>query len=175
MGPAVSPSWRDALADGARVAFVAVSCFATASRLPFLQEVYWAPIGAVVVLYPDRGATQKAGFERFFGTAVGSVVGWGGAAWWHGHLAVYAAAVVVAVGLCHLCNRPTAARLCAVTVTVITLVPRDESPAVVAFHRFLEVSYGVLCAVAYTVVEDRVRRWRARSKAPTVTSPPAGA
>jgi uncharacterized membrane protein YgaE (UPF0421/DUF939 family) len=164
MDPGASPGWLDALANGVRAALVATFCYETASRLPFIREAYWAPIAAVVVLYPDRGATQKAGLDRFLGTAVGSVVGWGAAAWWHERLAIYAAAVVVAVGICHLVNRATAARLCAVTVTVITLIPGIEPPGVVAFHRFIEVSYGVLCALAYTLAEGGLRRWRDRGR-----------
>jgi hypothetical protein len=53
-----------------------------------------------------------------------------------------------------------ASRLCAVAVTVITLIPRPGRPYEVAFHRFVEVSYGVVCALAYTVVVDLVRRRR---------------
>ena len=159
MDPGTSSHWHDALSNGVRAAFVAVFCYATAGRLPFLRDIYWAPIAAVVVLYPERDATQKAGVDRFLGTAIGSIVGWGSAAWWHERLAVYAAAVFVAVGVCHLAGRPAAARLCAVTVTVITLIPHDGAPEIVAFHRFMEVSYGVLCALAYTYVEDGVRRW----------------
>jgi hypothetical protein len=70
-------------------------------------------------------------------------------------------AILVAVGLCYLLRLESAARLCAVSVTVITLVPRLEAAHLVAFHRFLEVSYGVTCALAYTVASGVLRaRWR---------------
>jgi hypothetical protein len=36
-----------------------------------------------------------------------------------------------------------ASRLCAVAVTVITIIPRPGPAYQVAFHRFVEVSYGV--------------------------------
>jgi uncharacterized membrane protein YgaE (UPF0421/DUF939 family) len=146
---------RGALLQGTGAALVAMFAYATASLLP-VQEPYWAPIAAVVVMYPDRAATRRAGLQRLAGTAIGSAVGWAAAAWWHQHLALFGVAVLVAVTVCNLLRLPDAARLCAVAVAVITLVPRTEPPHLIAFHRFIEVSYGVLCALAYTAAADRV-------------------
>jgi hypothetical protein len=53
-------TWRIALGRGVSSALVAVFCYATMSRVPSLREPYWAPIAAVVVLYPEREATKKA-------------------------------------------------------------------------------------------------------------------
>jgi uncharacterized membrane protein YgaE (UPF0421/DUF939 family) len=156
------PATRAALVYSAGAAVVAVFCYATARLVPGLREAYWAPIAAVVVLYPDREATRKAGVDRFFGTAIGSLVGWASAAWWHQHLVLYGVAVMLAVGLCHAVNRPAAARLCAVTVTVITIIPHPESAHLVALYRFLEVSYGVACALVYAAATDLVARHRRR-------------
>jgi uncharacterized membrane protein YccC len=157
-----------ALLYSAGAALVAMFCYATASRVPALREAYWAPVAALVVLYPERDATRKAGVDRFLGTAIGSLIGWGSAAWWHHRLAVYGAAVMLAVGICHLLNLLAAARLCAVAVTVITIVPHPEAPHLVALCRFLEVSYGAACALGYAVAVDYVaslRRRRATAKA----------
>ena len=46
------------------------------------------------------------------------------------------------------------------------VIPRPGPAYEVAFHRFVEVSYGVVCALAYTVVVDRVRRRRRRPADP---------
>ncbi len=155
------PPWRAALVQGTSAAIVAVFCYATIRLVPSLQEPYWAPIAAVVVLYPDREATRKASIQRLIGTVLGSLVGWGSAASWDQSLALYGLAIVVAVGLCYLLRLEDAARLCAVTVTIITLIPHAGPPYRVAFHRFVEVSYGVACALAYTMIADRIRaRWR---------------
>jgi uncharacterized membrane protein YccC len=157
------PSWRDALFYGVSSAIVAVFCYATARLVPSLPEPYWAPIAAVVVLYPDREATRRAAGQRFLGTLLGSLIGWA-SAWAHGNILVYGLSVLAAVGLCHLLRLDAAARLCAVAVTVITLIPRAQPAYVVAFHRFVEVSYGVACALAFTVVTDLAReRWRPAS------------
>jgi uncharacterized membrane protein YgaE (UPF0421/DUF939 family) len=152
----VAPEWRAGLGYGAGAAVVAVFCYATASRIPYLREAYWAPIAAVVVLYPDHASTWKAGIERFLGTAVGCLIGWGSAVWWHHSAAIYGAAVLLAVGLCYLLRLPTASRLCAVAVTVITIVPHPEPPHLVALFRFVEVSYGIACAMVYTAAVDRL-------------------
>lgn len=169
LAPELAPerSWRDnvkgALLYAVGAAAVAMFAYATASHVSALKEVYWAPIAAVVVLYPGVEATKKAGLSRFFGTTLGSLIGWGSAAWWHHNLLLYGVGVVIAVGLCYLLRLEDAARLCAVAVTVITLVPRTAPPHVVAFHRFLEVSYGVACALAYTMSVDWLRT-RLRAK-----------
>jgi uncharacterized membrane protein YccC len=147
----------EALFHGLSAACVAVFCYFTARLVPSLREVYWAPIAAIVVLYPDREATKSAAAQRFLGTAVGSLIGWASAVLWHEHLLLYGAAVFLAVGLCYLMRLGTAARLCAVTVTVITLIPRPEAVYLVAFHRFIEVSYGVTCALVYTILVGLVR------------------
>lgn len=160
-------SWKqgsfEALFQGLSTACVAVFCYLTARLVPSLRDVYWAPIAAIVVLYPDQEATKSAAAQRFLGTAVGSLIGWATAVLWHRHIVLYGVAVFLAVGLCYLLRLGTAARLCAVTVTVITLIPRPEAVYLVAFHRFIEVSYGVTCALVYTVVVGAVRE-RMRSR-----------
>jgi uncharacterized membrane protein YccC len=149
---------RTAAAQGVAAAVVGMFCYVTALRFAFIDESYWAPIAAVVVLYPGRDDTRKAGVDRYFGTAVGSLIGWASAAWWGGHVLVYGLGLGLSVGVCYLARRPTASRLCAVAVSVITLVPHHEPAHLVALHRCLEVSYGVTCALAYKMIEARLAR-----------------
>ncbi len=158
-------AWKTPTTDdayyAAGVAFVAVFAFATARLLP-LPEPYWAPIAAVVVLSPQRAATRQAAGDRFLGTLIGSFTGWAGAAWWHEHLVIYGLAVLTGVLVCGLLRLERAARICAVTTTVIILIPRALPPHLVAFHRFCEVSYGAACALAVTIASDALhRRWLA--------------
>jgi uncharacterized membrane protein YgaE (UPF0421/DUF939 family) len=164
----IHASWKatalTALWRGVSASIVATFCYVTASRVPSLHEPYWAPIAAVVVLYSQTDATRKASRDRFIGTAIGCVIGYESAIFWHGSVLLYGVAVFVAVGLCYLLRLENAARLCAVAVSVITLIPRSEPASVIAFHRFVEVSYGVACAVVYTVLLDGARRrWRSRT------------
>jgi uncharacterized membrane protein YgaE (UPF0421/DUF939 family) len=156
-------SAQAALLRGAGAAVVAMFAYSTAGLVPSLQESYWAPIAAVVVLYPETEATRKASTDRFLGTLIGSLVGWASATYWHQNVFLYGVAILLAVAVCYFLGLDSASRLCAVAVTVITIVPRSAPAYLVAFHRFIEVSYGVACAVAYTVGLDFVRRrWGAR-------------
>jgi uncharacterized membrane protein YgaE (UPF0421/DUF939 family) len=140
---------------------VAVFSYFTASFVPWLHEAYWAPIAAVVVLYPDGDSTRKASGDRFLGTIIGSLVGWACAVCWHKSLLVYGAFVTASVALCYVLRRENASRLCAVAVTVITLIPRAETASMVALHRAIEVTYGVACALAFTAaIEAGGRRRR---------------
>jgi uncharacterized membrane protein YgaE (UPF0421/DUF939 family) len=152
---------RGALLYGAGAALVAMFCYGTALHLG-LAEVFWAPIAAVVVVYPDRDATLRAGLQRFLGTATGSLIGWGCAALWNGNILVYGAGVMLAIAVSEILRCEAAARLSAVAVTVITIAPHTEPPHLIALHRFVEVSYGVGCAMAFMaavdVIAKRVRR-----------------
>jgi uncharacterized membrane protein YgaE (UPF0421/DUF939 family) len=85
------------------------------------------------------------------------VIGWGCASVWQGHVLLYGLGVLLAVGVCYLLRLENASRLSAVAVTVITIIPRGEPAYLVAFHRFVEVSYGVLCALLYTLAVEKVR------------------
>jgi uncharacterized membrane protein YgaE (UPF0421/DUF939 family) len=161
--PTPRPSWRIALARGVSSALVAVFCYATVNQVPSLSEPYWAPMAAVIVLYPTREATKNAAFDRFSGTIIGCVIGCGSAMWWHDNILFYGGAIVAAVAVCTLLRLENASRLSAVAVSVLTLVPHVESAQMAALHRFLEVSYGVACALGYTLVADFVgARWRRR-------------
>ncbi len=120
------------------------------------------------MLSPERAATRQAAGDRFLGTLIGSFTGWAGAAWWHERLVVYGLAVLAGVLVCGLLRLERAARICAVTTTVIILIPRALPPHLVAFHRFCEVSYGAACALLVTVASDAIRRrwlaWRSRGR-----------
>jgi uncharacterized membrane protein YgaE (UPF0421/DUF939 family) len=157
---------HNGLLYGLSAAFVAVFAYLTASQFRFLHEAFWAAIAAVVSLFPQRQATVRAGAQQFAGAAIGGVIGWATAAAWHHHLAIYGAAVFLAVVLCYVVRLPDAARLSAVAVTIILLIPMPGSPATVAFHRFFEVSYGVACAIVYTVAVDRIARLVRRRRPP---------
>src|SRR4051812_6519391 len=107
-------SAQTGLSQGLETAILAVSCYITASWIPFLHETYWAPTASVVVLYPGSEATKKASLERFLGTAIGSLVGWAGTVWWNQNVLLYGLAVLIAVGICYLLRLENASRLCAV-------------------------------------------------------------
>src|SRR5260370_20856148 len=94
-------TWRAALYPGVGAAVLAMFCYSTASLVPSLTETYWAPIAAVVVLYPDGQATKKAAVERLLGTVIGSLIGWASAPPWHHNVVLYGLAILAALGPCH--------------------------------------------------------------------------
>ena len=137
-------------------ALVAVFSYGTAAQLPGIREAYWAPLAALMVVYPARKATMWAGFQYLVATAIGSVIGWACVALWRGNLAAYGAGVMLAMGASYLVRCRAAARWNAVAVTIVAIVPHPERPHLVALLRFLEVSYGIACALAYTYAADFV-------------------
>ncbi len=147
---------RNALIHGIGAALVSAFAYVSAHYWLHLKEAYWAPITVAIVLQPGFKLTKKASFDRVLGTAIGALIGWGSLAWWDGQPLRYALAVFVGVGFCWLIRQPNAARTCAVAITVITLIPHAEAAHRIAFFRFTEVTYGVLCALVYSELLDQV-------------------
>jgi uncharacterized membrane protein YgaE (UPF0421/DUF939 family) len=122
----------------------------SSSSLIGLRQGFWAAISAIVVMQGDLTSTESSARDRFVGTAIGGLIGWGCALWWHGHMWIYAVAVGLTILGCSLAKVSAAGRLAAVTVTVIVLIPQSEVIWKVALFRSLEVSWGI--AVAVTIV-----------------------
>jgi len=153
---------RRGLLHGVGAAFVAAFAYATASHFPLVHDAYWAAIAALLSLHPEPHATREAGAEQLFGAAVGGLIGWATASWWHHHVLIYGAGLVLAVSVCYLVRLPNAARLCGLAVTIITLIPFAATPAAIALRRAIEVSYGAACAIGYTAAVASIARSRER-------------
>ncbi|HEY2685195.1 MAG TPA: FUSC family protein [Steroidobacteraceae bacterium] len=139
---------------------LAAWCAYAASSLVGLKEGYWAAISAIVVLQQDLTSTRGSGRDRFIGTAIGGCAGWLCALVWHQAVWVYVLAVALTVFVCWLANISGAARLAAVAVTVIVLIPRGEALWKVALFRFLEVSWGIAVAIVIQLLVDFLERRR---------------
>ena len=98
-------------------------------------------------------ATLLLSIERIAATALGAVTGALVAGYFAGNLLVFAV-TVFALGL--LCAgfrmEKTAYRYAGVTLAIIVLIPRSNAAWIVALHRFVEVSVGILVALAVTAV-----------------------
>lgn len=149
------------LIDGARQGLVtglaAWISFGTSSLIG-LHEGYWAAISSIVVLQSDLRDTRNAGLDRFMGTAIGGVIGWGCAACWHGQVWVYAIAVALTIFACWVSGIGNAGRLAAVAVSVIVLIPRDEPVWRVALYRFFEVAWGIAVSVILETLMARLTK-----------------
>jgi uncharacterized membrane protein YccC len=93
----------------------------------------------------DAGAVDRADCA----TAVGASVGALEANYFRSNLIAYAVAIFL-VGLLSIAFRleKTAYRYTSITLTIIVLIPRSEAPWATALHRFIEVSVGIIVALA---------------------------
>jgi uncharacterized membrane protein YccC len=130
------------------------------TRLFHLPQGYWAAISALIVMQSNVGATLSASRTRLAGTAVGAVVGGAFMALLGDSMLDFALAVAVAFFLCFVLRLPDSQRLATVTVSIIMLIAQSASAWVVALHRFVEVSIGILIAlvISLTLWPNHARR-----------------
>ena len=155
--PSITHAIRTAIAATASVII---------ARLVQMPEVYWAAIATLVVMQSTLGATLTLSIERIVATAVGASVGALEANYFRANLVAYAIAIFL-VGLLSFAFRleKTAYRYASITLTIIVLIPHSESPWATALHRFLEVSIGIVVALAVVALWQEHQRPSADSTA----------
>ncbi|MEA3208468.1 MAG: hypothetical protein QOE70_1525 [Chthoniobacter sp.] len=124
-----------------------------AAHLVGLREVHWAAISAVVVVQSDFGASLLVSWHRLVGTALGAFVGAVLAQWAARNAVVYGLGVL-GVGVLSAVlrlDRP-ANRFGAIAFTIVFLLVRPDPPWVVALHRFIEVSTGIVAGLILSAV-----------------------
>ena len=140
-------SWKERLVYPARTTIAAVVAL-LAARASGLPEVWWAPISALVVVQSDFGSSLTVSWHRLAGTALGAFVGALLAAHFGRSVIVFGLGVF-GIGLLSAAlrlERP-ANRFAAIAFSIVVLVARAESAWVVALHRFLEVSTGIVAGL----------------------------
>jgi len=143
---------KERLRYPARVTIAAVLALVAARVLGF-PEVYWAPVSAMVVMQSDFGASLTMSLHRLAGTAIGAFAG-----------ALLVANVgrsvitfglgVFGIGLLSVAlrlERP-ANRFAAIAFSIVFLVVRAEPVWVIALHRFLEVTVGIVAGLLLSAV-----------------------
>jgi uncharacterized membrane protein YccC len=116
-----------------------------------LPEAYWASITALIVMQSTFGAALSISVQRFAGTAVGAALGAVAATYFHRNVFVYGILVFLVGLLCAALHiERTAYRYASITLAVVMLIPRTEGPWTTAAHRFVEVSLGIVVALAIT-------------------------
>ena len=134
--PSITHAIRTAVAANASVLL---------ARLVQMPEAYWAAIATLVVMQSTLGATLTLSIERIVATAVGALE----ANFFGANLVAFAVAIVF-IGLLSIAFRleKIAYRYASITLAIIVLIPRSNPAWIVALHRFLEVSVGIMVALA---------------------------
>ncbi|CAO4164613.1 FUSC family protein [Methylorubrum extorquens] len=144
-------------AHGALSAVAAVIAYLPAQPLG-LREGFWGAITALAVAQTEFGAARSVARDQFVGAAIGGVVGVGVSLATAPYLMGYATAVLLAILACWLVNVASAARLSAITATIILLVPHTGTPQRMLASRVFEVGWGICAAIGTVWVVTRINR-----------------
>ena len=138
--PSLSHAFRTALA-----ATIAILL----GRLVGLPEAYWAAIATVVVMQSPLGTTVPLAIERIVASALGASIGAMESTYFGANLFVFALAMLL-LGLISFVLRleKVGYSYSCITLAIIVMIPRAETPWIAAAHRFAEVSLGILVALA---------------------------
>jgi uncharacterized membrane protein YccC len=120
-------------------------------RLFHLPEPYWAAIATAIAMQSTLGAAWRVSRDRFIGSAMGAAAG--------GLLSTYAGANigafgagVVALGL--ICPALRVARpayhYAVITLIIVMMTAHAQRPWIVALHRFVEISVGLVVGLIVT-------------------------
>ena len=142
---------RRVVEDSARTAVAAVVSFWIA-RLLRMPEAYWATILTIVVMQSTLGAALPISWERFVGTILGAAAGGSIATYFQGNLAAFGAGVFLLGMVCTILKVGSAYRFAGITLAITMLIPRGRAPWVVAEHRFIEVSVGIVVALVISAL-----------------------
>lgn len=141
---------RERLGEGALMALQAV-CGASLAywigRYLHTQQAFWAAMTAIAVVQHSYVDTQHLARDQFFGAMIGGVCGLLAALYGGGYYLAYAAAIAVAMVVSWAINIGSAARLAAVTATIMLLVPSGGAPWQTMLLRLGEVTLGTLSAL----------------------------
>jgi len=145
---------------------VAATVSVIIARLVQMPEAYWAAIATLVVTQSTLGATLTLSLERIVATAVGASIGALEANFFGANLVAFALAIIL-IGLLSIAFRleKTAYRYASVTLPIIGLIPRSAAPWMIALHRFIEVSVGIIVALAVVALWPEHRRLSPNSAA----------
>jgi uncharacterized membrane protein YgaE (UPF0421/DUF939 family) len=145
-------SLKSKLVYPARTAIAAVLAL-LAARWVGLPEFYWAPITALVVVQPDFHTALTTAWQQFAGTALGAVAGALLVAHFEPGATVFGLGVL-GVGLLSATLKldHAANRIAAIALAIVFLIARTQPAAVVALHRFFEVSTGIVAGLLLSAV-----------------------
>jgi uncharacterized membrane protein YccC len=123
------------------------------ARLCRMPESYWASITTLIVMQSTLGAALTVSKQRLEGTALGAAMAALLVTYAGKNLPLFAAGIFlcgVICGLLHLAR--SSYRYAGITLTVVMMVPYTHPAWVVAIHRFIEISLGIVVALLLTAI-----------------------
>jgi len=122
-------------------------------RLLKLPESYWAAITAMIVMQSTLGAALTISKQRLAGTALGAVMGAMFAKYAGQNVAVFGVGIFLCGVICVVLRMERSAyRYAGITLAIIMLVARTQPAWVIAIHRFIEISLGIVAGLLLTAV-----------------------
>ena len=136
-------------ANAALSTLAAIMAYVPTQWLGF-REGFWGAITALAVTQSEYGAVRSTARDQILGAGIGGLIALTALLLVAEHgLVRYGISVSTAVLFCWLANVASAARLAAITATIILLVPHSGSAERMYVSRVAEVAWGI--AVAMTV------------------------
>ena len=122
------------------------------------HEGFWGAITALAVVQAEFHMARSTARDQLAGALLGGTIGVATVLLFgQAHLWAYAVAIVTAILSAWLIAIPSAARLAAITATIILLVPHSGTPQSMMLSRVGEVTWGVLVAILVVWTAQRVQ------------------
>jgi uncharacterized membrane protein YccC len=152
----LKPKWRSVewveLVHSLRTTTAAVASLLIV-RLFKLPESYWAAITTMIVMQSTLGATVTISKQRLAGTALGAAMGALFATFMGRSIAVYGVGIFLCGVICALLHTERSAyRYAGITLTIVMLIAHTQSAWIIAIHRFIEISLGILVSLLVTAI-----------------------
>ena len=129
-----------------------------AARACGLPQPFWAVVTTVLVMQSSLGAAWEVSLQRLVGTVIGGGTGAILVTWFPRSLPVLALGMLVMGVICGLLRQPHSAyRFAGITLLIIAMPSYPDPSWVIALHRILEVSIGIVVGMGVLAL------WRPRS------------
>jgi uncharacterized membrane protein YgaE (UPF0421/DUF939 family) len=123
------------------------------ARLCKLSEAYWAAITTMIVMQSTLGAALTISKRRLAGTALGATMGALLATYAGKSVAVFGVGIFLCGVICALLHlHRSAYRYAGITLAIIMLIARAQPVWIIAIHRFIEISLGIIVGLLITAV-----------------------
>jgi uncharacterized membrane protein YgaE (UPF0421/DUF939 family) len=156
---------RQALEHAARTT-VAAAVSLIAARALGLPEPQWAAISTMIVTQSTLGAALTISGERFAGTILGASAGALLGSYLDSSALGFALGVLCLGLVCPLLHLDRAAyRFAGITLAIVILVSGNQPAWLIASHRSLEVSLGIVTGLVFTAL------WPERDATPPAAPP----